>query len=831
MQKKGSKIKAKQGRSKNRLVSSKPRKVLLAQRSAAPAPSVLDMKVKRKAVEVSRIRLISSILRPMISEKFPARWTKIFSAVKMTALTCVIVLVALPLFSAFEAHIVNISAEIIRIDPPVVTPPGDIGWYVLNGGMGLTGEVKVDFSSDDPDATHIFYTFGEGTDPAVVPDPACGQAPGAGAGGGLIETEILSLSLTSDTVVKAISCDGGDGFAHKSLTNTKIFSFCVDAPVAFPQGLAVFAAGAATATDDVRIASGTLVSASVRSNHDIRAEGTGSNRVISGDATASGNLVNPANFNIAGSIATGTSPALLPDLNLPFWENRAASGGRVDGHFILPANLSGTVSMGPSEIEKNLSIGANDTVEITGPLYIKGNLSIASGARINAHASFFDVFVPIMVEGTIDIADDVVFSGAGPNGAFLLVSKAAALSGASSAIDLSAGSGDAGDALLFALNGEINVRDGRTLLAAFAKTGFESDNPAVRLQNNITVAFRPLPEAIGCGASFVPPASLVINEFIPNPAGLDNAAKPDGEWVELFNGTNADIDASSMVLYDSDDTHALPVTTANTDTGGTIIPAHGYLVVYRNGDGDFELNNTADSVRLYSKAMADGGLLVDSNIYDYGSPAPDDKSFSRSPDGSASWIDPDPTPGQPNQSFVSEDDTSEPLEFLDEEEALVEEPETEEPVVPGTEAAPNVESDDADSTQEPAAQEHGGNGTAPEIADMQENESSTTTESVLEEGNSDSPTSTPSVADESNSEPQDPADSTETDLTEAPAEEGQTVEADEPQPEAVLPEEDVAEASAEEEVSDIPNEVPPAAEEPAPAADMVSSPETSPAEE
>jgi predicted ribosomally synthesized peptide with SipW-like signal peptide len=152
--------------------------------------------------------------------------------------------------------------------------------------------------------------------------------------------------------------------------------------------------------------------------------------------------------------------------------------------------------------------------------------------------------------------------------------------------------------------------------------------------------------------TIAPPSApdIVINEFLPNPSGsgTDGDSMPGGEWVELYNRGTATGDVNNWVLYDSDDSHELDVTSANTDTGGTTIAPGGFLVVYRNGDSDFALNNSGgDSVRLYNASISSGGTLIDSYIYTTN--ASDGKSFARIPDGSNNWVDPIPTPGSPNK--------------------------------------------------------------------------------------------------------------------------------------------------------------------------------------
>jgi hypothetical protein len=92
-----------------------------------------------------------------------------------------------------------------------------------------------------------------------------------------------------------------------------------------------------------------------------------------------------------------------------------------------------------------------------------------------------------------------------------------------------------------------------------------------------------------------------FNEFLPNPVGDDKAKKPKGEWVELYNTGGETINVAGWVLYDEYNRNDLPITSTNTNTGKTTIEAGKFLVVYRNGDYNFALNNTGgDSVRLFN---------------------------------------------------------------------------------------------------------------------------------------------------------------------------------------------------------------------------------------
>jgi len=114
--------------------------------------------------------------------------------------------------------------------------------------------------------------------------------------------------------------------------------------------------------------------------------------------------------------------------------------------------------------------------------------------------------------------------------------------------------------------------------------------------------------------------SVVLNEFLPDPIGDDNAPRDGGEWVELFNNSSEEeFDLAGWYVYDSDDGHELEITSTNSasydengdlidDTATTIAPK-GFLVVYRNGDGDFALNNDGgDEVRLYNGEMGESDV-------------------------------------------------------------------------------------------------------------------------------------------------------------------------------------------------------------------------------
>ncbi len=113
------------------------------------------------------------------------------------------------------------------------------------------------------------------------------------------------------------------------------------------------------------------------------------------------------------------------------------------------------------------------------------------------------------------------------------------------------------------------------------------------------------------------PPKVVINEFnYKSSKDFDT-----GDWVELYNNSNEDIDLGGWILKDDDDTHAFVFPSPS------IIPAKGYLVVVEDmdkftslfsnvqnviGELGFGFGKKGDSIRLYNQDK----ILIDSVTYD-----------------------------------------------------------------------------------------------------------------------------------------------------------------------------------------------------------------------
>lgn len=147
--------------------------------------------------------------------------------------------------------------------------------------------------------------------------------------------------------------------------------------------------------------------------------------------------------------------------------------------------------------------------------------------------------------------------------------------------------------------------------------------------------------------------NIVINEFLPNPIGDDDAAIPGGEWVELYNADDHPVDLNGWLLYTSNTSYGMSINSGNTNNGSTVIYPGGFLVVFRDGNSNFEINNSgAEKLRLFDQPIGEG--VEDIDGVSYNAIAPEGKSFARIPDGIGEWIDPIPTPGAPNRLYKLE---------------------------------------------------------------------------------------------------------------------------------------------------------------------------------
>jgi len=99
-------------------------------------------------------------------------------------------------------------------------------------------------------------------------------------------------------------------------------------------------------------------------------------------------------------------------------------------------------------------------------------------------------------------------------------------------------------------------------------------------------------------------SDIKINEFFPDPQGDDNAMMPYGEFIEIYNGGNGEVDLAGAYFKDSGN-HKLYVTDTTT-IDGTKIEANSYLAVYMNDFSGFLNNIDFEEIMFYDR---DGNLI------------------------------------------------------------------------------------------------------------------------------------------------------------------------------------------------------------------------------
>ena len=135
---------------------------------------------------------------------------------------------------------------------------------------------------------------------------------------------------------------------------------------------------------------------------------------------------------------------------------------------------------------------------------------------------------------------------------------------------------------------------------------------------DLTAIFEPLGEAYLVDAGATP---VVINEISASNSVFANDYNKRNDWIELYNTTNAPVDASGMYLSDDPDKPRQYQITPYGDQTliNTVIPPHGYLVVWADKTAplwqlhaNFKLGNNDDECVVLT---AEDGSWQDRLIY------------------------------------------------------------------------------------------------------------------------------------------------------------------------------------------------------------------------
>lgn len=122
-----------------------------------------------------------------------------------------------------------------------------------------------------------------------------------------------------------------------------------------------------------------------------------------------------------------------------------------------------------------------------------------------------------------------------------------------------------------------------TISSASTDEIISTDRTLVLNENKVmglVALFEPLPDEYLCVAGQTP---VVVNEVSADNSIFVNEYYKKNDWIELYNTTSEDIDVAGMYLSDNPDKpqkYQIPAAKSSDSGYNTVIPAHGYLVVW-----------------------------------------------------------------------------------------------------------------------------------------------------------------------------------------------------------------------------------------------------------
>lgn len=173
-------------------------------------------------------------------------------------------------------------------------------------------------------------------------------------------------------------------------------------------------------------------------------------------------------------------PTPLSDGNINDWKAEGLAGGATS---TISLASNSTLTIGPTKINGNLTVGVGATLNINGTVYVTGNVTVSGGAKIRVNPTLGSRSIIIVTDGKVVASGGGKFEGSGTNGSYILVvttstcPTGAGCSG-SNAVEVSGGTGAV---VLNAQKGTINFTGGAQAKQA---TGYK-----IIMQGGTTVTY------------------------------------------------------------------------------------------------------------------------------------------------------------------------------------------------------------------------------------------------------------------------------------------------------------------------------------------------------
>lgn len=168
----------------------------------------------------------------------------------------------------------------------------------------------------------------------------------------------------------------------------------------------------------------------------------------------------------------------VSESNITQWEVDASTGGIYSGNYSV--GYAGA-TLGPKIIDGNLSVSSGGTLNVSGTIWVKGNLTLDGGALIKLDSSYGSNDGVILVDGTVTVTGGGHATGSGTAGSYLMfLSKSSSLT---SAISISGGSGAV---IAYAPYGAVTVTGGAALKEATGYKLIVSGGSSITYESGLT---------------------------------------------------------------------------------------------------------------------------------------------------------------------------------------------------------------------------------------------------------------------------------------------------------------------------------------------------------
>lgn len=387
-----------------------------------------------------------------------------------------IVLLALVFFGVFAAMtagsvtLLTVSeraerVHIARVQAEALAEAGiDQAVYELDQNASYAGETGTALSPG------TFDIAVSSIDSSTKQITATGHVP---SGANPVATKIIRANVSINTSVVSFHYgvqvgQGGASMSNGSQIQGDLFS---DGSVQ----------GSGTITGSAVVASGTPPTSlsGVTVNGNAYAHSLSSCTILGDAYYQSVNQCTVAGTTHPGTPDTDPVPLPISAQQISDWEAAASAGGIISGSY----SPSGSVSLGPKEIDGDLSLSNGTMLTLTGPVWVRGDISFSNSVSVTVSSSLGESGAVILAdvpgnqasEGTISISNGVTITGNGQSGSTVLL-----LTTKSGSDALSVGNNAQG-AILYAANGTASVSNNAhaTQITAYA----------LNLNNNAVVKY------------------------------------------------------------------------------------------------------------------------------------------------------------------------------------------------------------------------------------------------------------------------------------------------------------------------------------------------------